>query len=307
MSEKGIFYGVSIGPGDPELMTLKAVKAIEGCDVIATPQTHTGEMLALSIAEQSVDMKDKTIVPLYFEMSRDAEKVHQTHVKDADAVEKYSNYERELKTLNNTIDEKNGEKKELEHQIRVHLNTISAKDAIITTLREEKSALSERIDGVDAIEAKAKKDIMAAREQVAEIETKNVALNNSLQTQVSAMKFRDQEIKELNAQLETKEATKQAEIKAVRAKYEDQIAELKAKYEQKITSLESEKVAACTFTDDQQYTIRLNAEKKAIQKDYDTKLAEATKKAKMIVKKARVLVDDKPQALLNLPEANDYR
>ena len=223
-----------------------------------------------------------------------------------DAVEKYSNYERELKTLNNTIDEKNGEKKELEHQIRVHLNTISAKDAIITTLREEKSALSERIDGVDAIEAKAKRDIMAAREQVAEIETKNVALNNSLQTQVSAMKFRDQEIKELNAQLETKEATKQAEIKAVRAKYEDQIAELKAKYEQKITSLENEKVAACTFTDDQKYTIRLNAEKKAIQKDYDTKLAEATKKAKKFVKKARVLVDDRPDALLNLPEAKDY-
>ena len=55
------------------------------------------------------------------------------------------------------------------------------------------------------------------------------------------------------------------------------------------------------------YTIRLNAEKKAIRKDYDTKLAEATKKAKKFVKKARVLVDDKPQALLNLPEANDYK
>ena len=144
-------------------------------------------------------------------------------------------------------------------------------------------------------------------EQVAEIETKNVALNNSLQTQVSAMKFRDQEIKELNAQLETKEATKQAEIKAIRSKYEDQIAELKAKYEQKITSLENEKVAACTFTDDQKYTIRLNAEKKAIQKDYDEKLAVATKKAKKFVKKARVLVDDRPDALLNLPEANDYK
>ena len=35
--------------------------------------------------------------------------------------------------------------------------------------------------------------------------------------------------------------------------------------------------------------------------------AQATKKAKKFVKKARVLVDDKPQALLNLPEANDYK
>ena len=224
-----------------------------------------------------------------------------------DAVEKYSNFEREMKALNNTIDEKNSEKKELEHQIRVHLNTISAKDAIIATLREEKGALSERIDGVDAIEQQAKRDIMSAREQVAEIETKNVALNNSLQTQIAAMKFRDDQIADLKAQLETAELTKQAEIKAIREKYEQQIDEMKAKYEQKIEALESEKVAACTFTDDQKYTIRLNAEKKAMQKDYDTKLAEATKKAKKFVKKARVLVDDKPQALLNLPEANDYK
>lgn len=224
-----------------------------------------------------------------------------------DAVEKYSNFEREMKALNQTIEEKNDEKKELEHQIRVHLNTISAKDAIISTLRDEKSALSERIDGVDAVEAQAKRDIMSAREQVAQIETKNVALNNSLQTQIAAMKFRDDQISELQAQLETAELTKQAEIKAIRSKYEDQIAELKAKYEQKIESLENEKIAACTFTDEQKYTIRLNAEKKAIRKDYDTKLAEATKKAKKFVKKARVLVDDKPQALLNLPEANDYK
>ena len=89
--------------------------------------------------------------------------------------------------------------------------------------------------------------------------------------------------------------------------FNDLFAELKAKYEQKIESLENEKIAACTFTDEQKYTIRLNAEKKAIRKDYDTKLAEATKKAKKFVKKARVLVDDKPQALLNLPEANDYK
>ncbi len=224
-----------------------------------------------------------------------------------DAVEKYSNFEREMKALNNTLEEKNDEKKELEHQIRVHLNTISAKDAIISTLRDEKSALSERIDGVDAIEQQAKRDIMLAREQVAEIETRNVALNNSLQTQVAAMNFRDQEIADLKAQLETAELTKQAEIKAIRAKYEEQIENLKSQYEVKLDSLENEKIAACTFSDDQKYTIRLNAEKKAIQKDYDTKLADATKKARRYVKKARVLVDDKPQVLLDLPETKYYK
>ena len=234
-------------------------------------------------------------------------KFNQLKIDYDDAVEKYSNFERELKTLSNTIEDKNAEKKELEHQIRVHLNTISAKDAIIATLNDEKSALKDRVDGCDAIEAKAKSDIMDARAKVAEIETKNVALNNSLQTQVAAMTSRDAQIKELTAQLETAKDIKNAEIAAVRAKYEEQIAALTAKYDAKIEALENEKLAACSFTDDQKYTIRLNAEKKAIQKDYDQKLAEATKKAKKFVKKARVLVDDKPQALLNLPEANDYK
>lgn len=100
MSEKGTFYGVSIGPGDPELMTIKAVKCIEKCDIIATPQTHSGEMLALSIAEQSVDMKDKTIVPLYFEMQRDPVKMHAAHEKDADAVEKYLAEGKDVAMLN---------------------------------------------------------------------------------------------------------------------------------------------------------------------------------------------------------------
>ena len=224
-----------------------------------------------------------------------------------EAVEKYSNYEREMRSLNNIIDDKNSETKELEHQIRVHINTISAKDAIIETLRNEKNALSDRIDGVDALEQQAKRDIMNARDQVAQIETKNVALNNSLRTQIAAMTFRDQRIADLEAQLETAELTKKAEIAAIRAKYEEQIAGIQSQYEMKIDSLENEKVAACTFSDDQKYTIRLNAEKKAIQKDYDVKLADATKKARKFVKKARVLVDDKPQALLNLPEANDYK
>lgn len=34
---RGIFTGVGVGPGDPELMTLKAVRAIEACSVIAIP------------------------------------------------------------------------------------------------------------------------------------------------------------------------------------------------------------------------------------------------------------------------------
>ena len=221
--------------------------------------------------------------------------------------DKYSNFQRELNDLQKTINEGNDENKELQHQIRVHLNTISAKDAIITTLREEKSALTDRIDGVEAIENQARKDIMAARDKVADIETENLRLNNSIANLVASTSLREKEISDLKDQVYSANVAKDAGISAVRDEYEAKMKEQQASYEAKIEALNAQIVAACDFTDDQKYTVRLNAERRAMQKDYDTKLAEATKKAKKFVKKARVLVDDKPQALLNLPEAEDYK
>ena len=50
--KKGVFYGVGVGPGDPELLTLKAVHLLERCPVIAAPRTKSGEMLALDIASE---------------------------------------------------------------------------------------------------------------------------------------------------------------------------------------------------------------------------------------------------------------
>ena len=55
--KKGIFYGVGIGPGDPELITLKAKRVLESCPVIATPQTSGGKTLALDIASQAVNLE----------------------------------------------------------------------------------------------------------------------------------------------------------------------------------------------------------------------------------------------------------
>lgn len=44
---KGVLYGVGTGPGDPELLTIKVVRTIESCPVIAAPQTADGVMVAL--------------------------------------------------------------------------------------------------------------------------------------------------------------------------------------------------------------------------------------------------------------------
>ena len=67
----GILFGVSVGPGDPELVTIGAVKAIKECRVIAVPRTKGESSLALSIAEQAVDLLKKKIVFYDFPMSRD--------------------------------------------------------------------------------------------------------------------------------------------------------------------------------------------------------------------------------------------
>lgn len=82
----GTFYGVSVGPGDPELLTLKAVRCIEQCPVLAAPRTAEGRMLALEIVKGAVDVSDKTILPLHFAMSRDADTLRASHEAAAGAV-----------------------------------------------------------------------------------------------------------------------------------------------------------------------------------------------------------------------------
>ena len=47
----GIFYGIGVGPGDPELLTVKAINAIKAADVLIAPKTEKKEgSVALSIA-----------------------------------------------------------------------------------------------------------------------------------------------------------------------------------------------------------------------------------------------------------------
>lgn len=52
---KGVLYGVGTGPGEPELLTIKAVRTIESCPVIAAPQTADGAMVALDIVRGGYD------------------------------------------------------------------------------------------------------------------------------------------------------------------------------------------------------------------------------------------------------------
>ena len=85
----GTFYGVGVGPGDPELLTVKAIRTLESCPVLAAPQTASGEMTALEIAKQAANLEGKILLPLHFTMSRDKAKQHQAHVEAAQAVRAY--------------------------------------------------------------------------------------------------------------------------------------------------------------------------------------------------------------------------
>lgn len=84
--EKGRLYGVSIGPGDPELITVKAMNIISKSKYIATPHTGTGESLALSIVSQAIDLSDKEIMLLEFPMTKDKEILAKSHNEAAEAI-----------------------------------------------------------------------------------------------------------------------------------------------------------------------------------------------------------------------------
>ncbi|MBP3876370.1 MAG: precorrin-2 C(20)-methyltransferase, partial [Lachnospiraceae bacterium] len=51
---QGCFYGVGVGPGDPELMTLKAARILREVPVIAFPGKEPEESTAWKIAAAAV-------------------------------------------------------------------------------------------------------------------------------------------------------------------------------------------------------------------------------------------------------------
>ena len=74
--KKGKLFGIGVGPGDSDLLTVKAVKAIQNADMIITPKTEKKDgSVAWNIAKPFIP-EDMAILPMVFQMNTDMEAVN---------------------------------------------------------------------------------------------------------------------------------------------------------------------------------------------------------------------------------------
>ncbi len=86
MTQNGILYGIGVGPGDPELLTLKAVRVLGEVDVVfAAASTKNDYSTALSIARPYLK-PDVRVENLGFPMTKDKAMLEAAWQHNADIV-----------------------------------------------------------------------------------------------------------------------------------------------------------------------------------------------------------------------------
>ncbi len=81
----GNFYGIGLGPGDPELLTMKAIHTIQRMDCIFVPKSDTKEdSLALEIVKEYV--KEKRVIEQVYPMTKDKSILSTAWLKAAEEV-----------------------------------------------------------------------------------------------------------------------------------------------------------------------------------------------------------------------------
>jgi len=83
----GKLYIIGVGPGDPELITLKAINILRSADVIACPEKNGKPGIAYQIAEKSVpEISSKEKLLLSFPMDLFLETLSGAHIKAAGSI-----------------------------------------------------------------------------------------------------------------------------------------------------------------------------------------------------------------------------
>lgn len=80
----GKLYGIGIGPGDPELMTIKAVRILSACNYLAVPGENPKDTLAYGIVEKldqkvGIGLAGKKVLGLAMPMTKDEKKLEESH------------------------------------------------------------------------------------------------------------------------------------------------------------------------------------------------------------------------------------
>lgn len=77
---RGILYGIGVGPGEPELMTVKALKCLEKSDVIILPTEPKEECYAYNTARAVYpDIDSKEIICMPFPMTKEKQELREIH------------------------------------------------------------------------------------------------------------------------------------------------------------------------------------------------------------------------------------
>lgn len=84
-----VLYGVGVGPGDAELMTLKAVRIIKSCDIVGIPAKDAASCAAYRVALEAVpEMADKPVLAVPVPMTADRQRLSEVYDEGCRRLEK---------------------------------------------------------------------------------------------------------------------------------------------------------------------------------------------------------------------------
>lgn len=84
---KGTLYGVGVGPGDPELLTLKALRLVQENEVLAFPGTDPTDTVAYQILKGACpEVEEKKLLAIPMPMTKDPVILEESHSKGTEII-----------------------------------------------------------------------------------------------------------------------------------------------------------------------------------------------------------------------------